>query len=255
MNHSGQNIEYNLIYKRFEKIVAALYLVTKHLSDTDPLKKNIRQKSVELLESINDMREESYATNFIAKDRAESASKYIGSLLNVSAQAGVISSTNVDIIDTEFTKAINLFGQTALTNGEDGEIDARSYGINHSTKSNIGIGERAFSNVSNERGFSIKDKDINIIGQNKTHGIKRNNETERNLSDTKVSLKPRKKSRREFILSVISQKGEVTIKDISSVFKGCSEKTIQRELISLVNDGVVLKEGERRWSKYSLSRP
>ena len=61
------------------------------------------------------------------------------------------------------------------------------------------------------------------------------------------------KDRKEAILSVIKNKGRASIKDISTLIRGVSEKTIQRELLSLINDGIVLKHGERRWSTYSLT--
>ncbi len=59
-------------------------------------------------------------------------------------------------------------------------------------------------------------------------------------------------SRRERVLNVLRDKGEATIKDIVEVITDCSEKTIQRELISLIKDNMVTREGERRWSKYKL---
>lgn len=61
------------------------------------------------------------------------------------------------------------------------------------------------------------------------------------------------KSRRERVLDVLRDKGEATIKDITDVIKDCSEKTIQRELINLISDNVIVREGERRWSRYKLS--
>jgi len=60
------------------------------------------------------------------------------------------------------------------------------------------------------------------------------------------------KDRRETILSVIKSKHKVSIKDISTLIRGVSEKTIQRELSALIEAGIVRKEGERRWSTYSL---
>ncbi len=60
------------------------------------------------------------------------------------------------------------------------------------------------------------------------------------------------KDRQEGILSVIRNKGQANIKDISTVIRGVSEKTIQRELQSLVEAGIVGKKGERRWSTYFL---
>ncbi len=60
------------------------------------------------------------------------------------------------------------------------------------------------------------------------------------------------KDRREAILSVIKNKGSASIKDISTLIRNVSEKTIQRELLSLIEAGMVLKKGERRWSTYSI---
>lgn len=52
------------------------------------------------------------------------------------------------------------------------------------------------------------------------------------------------------ILSTIRKNKQASIKDIAAVVKGCSEKTIQRELGSLIEQGLVRKVGERRWSLY-----
>ena len=58
--------------------------------------------------------------------------------------------------------------------------------------------------------------------------------------------------RRERIKTIIEAKGEATIKDISEIVSDVSEKTIQRELQSMIEDNIVKRQGERRWSKYSL---
>lgn len=58
--------------------------------------------------------------------------------------------------------------------------------------------------------------------------------------------------RRDAIVSVIKNKKQANIKDISIHIRSVSEKTIQRELLALINAGIVRKEGERRWSTYSL---
>lgn len=59
--------------------------------------------------------------------------------------------------------------------------------------------------------------------------------------------------RRERIKVVLSAKGEATIKDIADIINDVSAKTIQRELNAMIEDSVVKRQGERRWSKYSLS--
>ena len=58
-------------------------------------------------------------------------------------------------------------------------------------------------------------------------------------------------NRRDSILLSMEKGKEYSVKDISSFVTDCSEKTIQRELLSLVSLGTLGKTGERRWSKYS----
>ncbi|MEK7638603.1 MAG: hypothetical protein AAB388_00400 [Patescibacteria group bacterium] len=54
------------------------------------------------------------------------------------------------------------------------------------------------------------------------------------------------------IKTVLEAKPHATVKDIAEVITDVSEKTIQRELNSLIDKGQVAREGERRWSKYSV---
>lgn len=56
--------------------------------------------------------------------------------------------------------------------------------------------------------------------------------------------------RTQRILEYIRRQGSVSIKEIAATIKGYSEKTIQRELISLIQAGLVRRVGERRWSHY-----
>ncbi len=56
------------------------------------------------------------------------------------------------------------------------------------------------------------------------------------------------------IRTVLEAMPEATIKDIAEVITDVGEKTIQRELNSLIEKGQVIRQGERRWSKYSLAK-
>jgi DNA-binding transcriptional ArsR family regulator len=58
--------------------------------------------------------------------------------------------------------------------------------------------------------------------------------------------------RAERIKTVLEAKPHATIKDIAEIITDVSEKTIQRELNSLIEKGQVAREGERRWSRYSV---
>jgi len=77
------------------------------------------------------------------------------------------------------------------------------------------------------------------------------------IRDTRTVTPPKPtltmRSRRDRITDFLKDNKHATIKDIMLVINDCSEKTIQRELIAMIKDNQVIREGERRWSKYSLS--
>jgi len=58
--------------------------------------------------------------------------------------------------------------------------------------------------------------------------------------------------RRAAILSILRSKGPSYIKDVSTVIRDVSEKTIQRELQALAEEGAIVRSGERRWTTYAL---
>lgn len=58
--------------------------------------------------------------------------------------------------------------------------------------------------------------------------------------------------RAERIKTVLEAKPQATIKDVAEIITDVSEKTIQRELNSLIEKGQAVREGERRWSRYSV---
>lgn len=58
--------------------------------------------------------------------------------------------------------------------------------------------------------------------------------------------------RRTRIRTIVEAKGEASIKDISEIITDCSEKTVQREINTMIADNIIQRHGERRWSKYSI---
>lgn len=75
----------------------------------------------------------------------------------------------------------------------------------------------------------------------------------KDISDKRVSNKMSDSPASErvsLILQFIQKAKRASIKEIAAVVKGCSEKTIQRELGALIERGLVRKVGERRWSVY-----
>lgn len=59
-----------------------------------------------------------------------------------------------------------------------------------------------------------------------------------------------KDKRKQEILSFINSRSATTVKDIQRVHPVLSEKTIQRDLLSLVESDQIVKQGSKRWSLY-----
>lgn len=64
-----------------------------------------------------------------------------------------------------------------------------------------------------------------------------------------------KEERKQVIVTVVRKRGVATLKDFIGIIQGCSGKTIQRLLLELVEEDVLKKEGERRWSRYAFIQP
>jgi len=96
----------------------------------------------------------------------------------------------------------------------------------------------------------IKDKrtvsGMSVMNNIKTNQnvsvVKKDNLLRSNFND--------KEERSNKIIALIKDKKEISIKDISTTLTDCSEKTIQRELNSLISKGQIKKSGSKRWSRY-----
>jgi len=110
--------------------------------------------------------------------------------------------------------------------------------------------DKGHSKKSNSNNTPTETSNQNEISAKKSGNV---SEALKDIYNVKTPSDIKKTSRRSLIINTIQKKGSVMIKDLTPVIKGCSEKTIQRELATLVDKGIVNKEGERRWSVYSMA--
>ena len=100
-------------------------------------------------------------------------------------------------------------------------------------------------------------------------GVQKGSALLKSITDITKTTPVLKGQRREDILNIIKiNGGNATIKDIKDKIAqlssattdgdkghslaGIGEKTLQRELLAMVADGVLKKEGDKRWSRYIL---
>ena len=242
------------IYKKAEKIAAAIYMITDFFEDREPLKLNIRKAALSLIDltlSLNTTLspERKSLLNHITRH-----SLSIISYSEIAARAGIESLMNHRILKDEIQNFIKTI--------EEREVPQKLG--RHFVLSND------FIKDENAEFMKPNINEPNIpyrasVHNSPSHAVHHPAVFKKPLSQSMPSAKEdravgvkkedkgnRKSERQEAIISVIRQKGELSIKDLTGVIKGCSEKTIQRELLVLVDLGILNKVGERRWSRYSL---
>jgi hypothetical protein len=194
-----------------QKILAAVYLVTDHLPETESIRQALRAKVIEFLSRENISPEGTLAQMEI--------------LLGGAVFAGLISEKNSSIILYE----INHFYQNTLRGGMTAQLQDL-FSVTNA--------------LVDKREGGIKDNKKTFIG----HSINNTNKTNFSIPSSKNLIN--KSARQDTILSFINERKSVVIKDIVSLFPDVSEKTIQRELNSLIDSGRITKRGTKRWSIY-----
>jgi DNA-binding HxlR family transcriptional regulator len=219
------------IFKKTEKITSALYLISSLLKDEEPIKWELRDKGMDLITaSFNASSTVPGDRNFAIQSIFSSALETI-SLLNVAKVSHLISEMNHRVLLKEIDQVVGMLKERLMANAE-----------------NAGY-------VLSESFFKTPDMSVsgfkNDIISDKRHGDHKSKNTDiKDISDVSGE---KKNGRQNSILMLLKGHNGLTIKDFSRVIKDCSEKTIQRDLLDLVSKGIVKKEGERRWSKYSLT--
>ncbi len=222
------------VFKKTEKITAAIYLVSGLLKDNEPIKWELRDKGIDLLSSSFS------ASSSVPGDRNAmiqslfTAALETLSLLNVARISNLISEMNHKLLVHEIDNIVAMLRDRLAQNAENaGYVLSEDF---FRTPDLFSTGFRANSKINR----------VNI-GADAISSVRTGAE------DGRVSNVLKKTERQALILNLLKDHSGLTISDFTKVIKDCSAKTIQRELVELVEKGVVKKEGERRWCKYSLS--
>ncbi len=235
------------IFKKTEKITSALYLVSGLLKDDEPIKWELRDRGIDLLSSsFNASCSLPGDKNAIIQSLFTAALETL-SLLNVARISNLISEMNHRLLVREIDNVVGLLRDRLAQNAENaGYVLSESF---FKTPDLFATGFRTGNDGNNRKTGSYPRASGQFGGQNPSGNLSNDG----GAIQGHVSTQEKKTQRQELILAALKNQSNLTIKDFSKVIKDCSEKTIQRELIDLVARGVVKKEGERRWSRYSLN--
>jgi len=228
------------------------------LPDQEPLKWAVRNSILDLVKDIF-LLKTNYSNNFSIFDDLNYGISEIISYLDLLKNTGFISEMNHRILRAEIVNLSKFIEpKYDLINSPESNFSDDFFDIPEPLPQEIERELTFFEGEDNlEQRLLNRKKALKDIykGQDKRH-VSFNELSFKGFSGkSKNNAKDKgvKNKRKETIIGLIKDKKEVTIKDITSSIKDFSEKTLQRDLVSLVKEGVLKREGERRWSKYKLS--
>ncbi|MFA5932204.1 MAG: hypothetical protein WC793_02395 [Candidatus Paceibacterota bacterium] len=250
-------------YTKTDKLITALYMVTDIIDKDEPLRNKLRTLGTGIISDMN-----------TAPANVCSKISEIMSFLDIAYAINIISEMNCSILRKEFlelnqsiqestdkiktiNRQINLsefFREEELPlpnlplyrgRSKEGVLSFRG-NLNSKGHTRIGV----------QKGSTLM-KALSAVGRPISDSTARAHHATADSSDIL------KKQRREDIINIIKTiGGNATIKDIKDRAQtmpekmasliSCSEKTLQRELVSMVKDTVLKKTGEKRWSRYFL---
>ncbi|MFZ3020049.1 MAG: hypothetical protein WA051_00825 [Minisyncoccia bacterium] len=240
--------------KKSEKICAAIFLVTGFLNDQEPLKWDIRRIASSLVANTVKLHFGEHLNRKQIVSVCRTNISELSSLLEVASLAGLISSMNASVLAKELHSLLSLVEREENYSQKTSQIkfSKNYFDVSETLMIEAGDNENEYQPTpSNFVPKTIKDNSqFNNLVQPK---YKPTEPKLTNVVREYGSVAIKRNKRQSFIIQILKKKKDLTIKDISTIFHDCSEKTIQRELALLVHDGVVVRDGERRWTKYSLA--
>jgi hypothetical protein len=206
--------------KKTEKLASALYLLTSFFEEREPMKWRLRE----------------LAARLVSQKESKNAVLEIMGLLNVAKNAGLVSDTNFDIMHKQFA-LIAPEPIEEMFKLEAAEVPRALVPVEPTPEKS----EKPSLYVSSSVPAPVHHAPV----------IKDRIQKE-SIKDGVVAMK--KNGRQSIILGLLKKKREIMIKDVVPLIDGVSEKTIQRELLAMVSSGILKKEGEKRWSRYTLAQ-
>lgn len=213
---------YTNVFKKTEKIVASLFFLLDIQRSSPVIEKDILSRELERIST--QLLEASSKLLVLSRQMAETHSLeytrlliHVGALLESAMASNRIERSYGSMISHEIDLLLRFFDQ-----------------FMHSTTKNsferFGLGV-------------VQNENIRVVSPRSRRGVPPTEENQNEIV----------RDRKDRIRDVLRNKGQVSIKDISDIIRDVSEKSIQRDLNFMIENGEVLRTGKKRWSLYALS--
>ncbi len=220
-NPFEQSLTAEQIYKRAERIAAALFLVTSHVPDLERLRTSVREGALRLIELALAVRislrsEESHEGEVLV-----AAIRRLISEVRLLGVAGYVSLPNTTLLVTA--------------------LDEMGHLLSSAQRSSL--------------------SEFHVLAYDDLVPTMQSTQRQRKSPQRSIKDRPAPKgqtevteSRGDRIVGLLRTSDLLGIKDIAVNMPEYSEKMIQRELADLVAEGRVNKVGAKRWSRYGFIR-
>lgn len=205
---------------RTKKITEALYRITDFFPDEEPLKWILRKEAVGIFNSFLNIESLSHYERIKESKRCSLTIEKILTLTELASFGSFVGKANFDVLAREYKAILSFIN-----------------GINHDEINPILKAE-------------LPGTDHEMLSASPY--VRENNNKLAAIAANKGNEGLHFNSRHDKILSLVREGREVSIGDIYHYFEGISEKTIQRDLILLVNRGILNMNGDKRWRRYAL---
>ena len=273
-NKESQNIDANrsfsvtlgFIHKKTEKLVTAVYMLSNFFPHQEPLRWEVRTFSLNLLGNVSFVfYGKNSETEHILKESGNAIDEII-SRFEIAHISGLVSTMNFSVLKNELVSLKDNIesikkgggGQNILITSDFFAPDKLLEGsqrsdLKGSQRSDLSAPIEVPALRSGITGSIDLKRSTLQVPRSTTPKAPEAHEAKEARSLLHSVASKRKGDRSETILKILKKKDNLTVKDIAQVISDCSEKTIQRELLALVEKSVLKKVGERRWSRYSLA--
>ncbi|MFA6077238.1 MAG: hypothetical protein WC735_04155 [Candidatus Paceibacterota bacterium] len=245
-------------YTKTQKLITALYMVTDVMDNEEPIRNKLRTLGTEIV---------SDSSTTLGANMSIRRIEQIMSFLDIASAMNFISEMNCAVLKKEFfglkmslqesmqVKPVWLEEFLNSPLEEYSDMGSEGGGKNLSTPA-FGHPSRG---ESKHKGYSNGHQTSTRIGVQKgstlMQALGEIKMSDRSPFDMKNDFYVLKKQRRDEIINTVkTNPNGTTITDIKTratgVLVSCSEKTLQRELVSMTKDGVLNKTGEKRWTRY-----
>ncbi len=220
------------VFKKSQKLAAAIYLVTDFVSEEEKIRRDLRELSLLLVKDIL------AAASFHHSSLPPTRVLEILSLLEIASAARLISSMNAEILKREYRQILQVITEAGA----------------ETPPASVALSKELLHTDTPRPPRELPRRIPNLTEASAIHTAPHSlQKKEEHIGQNKGQETVIKNERSSSILDLLKKTSRaLSIKDISVHIRGVGEKTIQRELSALVAAGVLKREGERRWSRYSL---